>query len=183
MARAAELPEDRVRRPLRELNAFLSPLGDGAAAEVLGDLDEACDLFLFHGLILSERVEVADGMVLLPYEDVLRFVDEDIVRDFAPSGAGFHGFRSVGAVVRPFRWRPEFRRRGSVNEPAGTPAAAVLPGGGNIPGFAGGESCNAYCAARDIVGSHRRIGRAAAGPRGTESGVLSKLAGRGRRRI
>ena len=121
MARAAELPDDRVRRPLRELNAFLSPAGDGAAAEVLGDLDEACDVFLFYGLELSERIEVADGMVLLPYEDVLRFVDEEIVRNFAPSGAGFHGFRSVGAVVRPFRWRPRFRRRGSVNDPVGPP--------------------------------------------------------------
>ena len=121
MARAAELPDDRIRRPLRELNAFLSPLGDGAAAEVLGDLDQACNAFLFHGLALSERIEVADGMLLLPYEDVLRFVDEEIVRDFAPSGAGFHGFRSVGAAVRPFRWRPEFRRRGSVNDPPGPP--------------------------------------------------------------
>ena len=121
MARAAELPDDRVRRPLRELNAFLSPAGDGAAAEVLGDLDEACDVFLFYGLELSERIEVADGMALLPYPELLRFVDEEIVRNFAPSGAGFHGFRSVGAVVRPFRWRPRFRRRGSVNDPVGPP--------------------------------------------------------------
>ena len=121
MARAAELPDDRIRRPLRELNAFLSPVGDGAAAEVLGDLDEACDVFLFHGLALSERIEVADGMVLLPYGELLRFVDEDIVRDFAPSGAGFHGFRSVGAVVRPFRWRPVLRRRGGAIGPTGPP--------------------------------------------------------------
>ena len=28
-------------------------------------------------------------MVLLPYGKVLRFVDEEAVRDFAPSGAGF----------------------------------------------------------------------------------------------
>ena len=121
MARAAELPGDRIRRPLRELNAFLSATGDGVAADVLGDLDEGCDLFLFYGLALSERIEVADGMVLIPYDEVLRFVDEDTVRDFAPSGAGFHGWRGVGAAVRPFRWRPEFRRRGSVNGPLGPP--------------------------------------------------------------
>ena len=133
MARAAELPDDRIRRPLRELNAFLSPAGDGAAAEVLGSLDEACDVFLFHGLSLPERIEVEDGMRLLPYSELLRFVDEDLVRDFAPSGAGFHGWRAVGAVVRPFRWRPEFRRRGSMNEPMEPPpppffreAAALL---------------------------------------------------------
>ena len=121
MARAAELSDDRFRGALRELNAFLSPAGDGAAADVLGNLDEACDMFLFHGLTLSGRIEVADGMVLLPYGDVLRFVDQEIVENFAPSGAGFHGWRSVGAAVRPFRWWPELRRRGSVNEPVGPP--------------------------------------------------------------
>ena len=121
MARAAELSDDRIRRPLRELNAFLSPAGDEGAADVLGDLDEGCDVFLFYGLTLSERVEVANGMVLLPYGELLRFVDRELLEDFAPSGAGFHGWRSVGAVVRPFRWRPEFRRRGSVNEPVGPP--------------------------------------------------------------
>ena len=119
MARAAELPQDGFRTALRELNAFLSPIGDGAAADTLGSLDEACDAFLFYGLTLSERIEVADGMVLLPYREVLRFVDQEIVEKFAPSGAGFHGWRAVGAAVRPFRWRPEFRRRGSMNEAVG----------------------------------------------------------------
>ena len=117
MARAAELPQDRFRRALRELNAFLSPIGDGAAADTLGSLDEACDAFLFYGLALSERIEVEDGMVLLPYEEVLRFVDEETVRNFAPSGAGFHGWRPVGAVARPFRWRPELSRRANLNKP------------------------------------------------------------------
>ena len=121
MARAAELSDDHIRRPLRELNAFLSPVGDGAATDALGDLDEGCDLFLFYGLALSDRIEVADGMLLLPYDEVLRFVDEETVWDFAPSGAGFHGWRSVGAVARPFRWRPEFRRRGRLNGPVGPP--------------------------------------------------------------
>ena len=117
MARAAELLDDGLRTALRELNAFLSPVGDGTAADALGSLDEGCDVFLFYGLALSERIEVADGMVLLPYGEVLRFLDQEVVKDFAPSGAGFHGWRPVGAVARPFRWRPEFRRRGSMNEP------------------------------------------------------------------
>ena len=117
MARAAELPQDGFRTALRELNAFLSPVSDGAAADTLGSLDEACDVFLFYGLTLSERTEVEDGMVLLPYEQVLRFVDEETVRNFAPSGAGFHGWGPVGAVARPFRWRPELRRRANLNKP------------------------------------------------------------------
>ena len=121
MARAAELLDDGLRTALRELNAFLSPVGDGTAADALGSLDEGCDVFPFYGLALSERIEVADGMVLLPYGEVLRFLDQEVVKDFAPSGAEFHGWRPVGAVARPFHWRPEFRRRGSMNEPMGPP--------------------------------------------------------------
>ena len=121
MARAAELPQDGFRTALRELNAFLSPIGDGAAADTLGSLDEACDAFLFYGLTLSESIEVADGMVLLPYREVLRFVDQETVEKFAPSGAGFHGWRAVGAAVRPFRWRPELSRRPDLNKPMRPP--------------------------------------------------------------
>lgn len=75
-------------------------------------------MFLFHGLSLSARVKIEEGMALLPYEEVLRFLDQEFVGQCAPHGAGFHRWRSVGAVVRPFRWRTELRRRGSVNESA-----------------------------------------------------------------
>ena len=119
MARAAELPEDGFRTALSELNAFLSPNGDGAESVVLGVLDEGCDMLLFFGLYLPEGIKVTDGMMLLPHEEVLRFVDRDTVEKLAPFGAGIHGWRTVGAVARPFRWRPEFRRSGNVNEPMG----------------------------------------------------------------
>ena len=121
MARDAELPQDRFRTALRELNAFLSPIGDRAGAAALGSLDMAYDMFLFYGLCLPERVEVEDGMVLLPYEEVLQYLDQETVDKFAPSGAGFHGWWAVGAVVRPFRWRPEFSRRSDLNKPMRPP--------------------------------------------------------------
>lgn len=122
MARAAELSGDRFRRAARELNAFLSRAGDEEAASVLGYLDEGCDAMLFCGLAVTERINVREGMTILPYRDVLRFLDEKYVRDFAPGGAGFHGWRSVGALVRPFRWRPEFRRRGGgISDPMPLP--------------------------------------------------------------
>ena len=127
MARAAELPEDGFRTALHELNAFLSPIRDGVGAETLGSLDVAYDMLLFHGLTVSKRIEVEDGIVLLPYEEVLRFVDEETVWDFAPSFAGFQGWRAVGAVARPFRWRPEFHQRARLNGPAGPPPPPFIP--------------------------------------------------------
>ena len=117
MARASELSGDRFRAAATELNAFLGRVGQGESASVPGDLDVGYDAVLFWGLTLKERVEVADGMVLLPFEHVQTFVDRSLVEELAPPGSGFHGWRSVGAVVRPFRWKPAFYRAGYEREP------------------------------------------------------------------
>lgn len=127
MARAGELPRNGFRLASGELSAFLSPVGDGEAAGVLGNLDEGCDALLFWGLTVTERIDLDDNMAILPYAEVRRFVERRPVEELAPSGAGFHGWRSVGAVVRPFRWRPVFRRRGSFNEPMGPPEEPFFP--------------------------------------------------------
>ena len=113
MARADELSSDRFQTAARELNAFLSPASDEEVASVLGNLDEGCDVMLFCGLAVTERINVREDLAILPYRDVFRFVDVDYVRDLAPGVAGFHGWRSIGAIVRPFRWRPEFCSRGA----------------------------------------------------------------------
>ena len=133
MARTAELPGGDFRTAVRELNALLSPVGDEEATCVLGPLDEGCDLMLFYGLTVTERIDIREDMSILPYEEVRRFVDDTFVEELTPLGAGIHGWRSVGAVAKPFRWRPVFRREGSINEPASSPpgpffsdAAALL---------------------------------------------------------
>ena len=127
MARAAELPGNGFRAAAGELNAFLSPVRDGEASGVLGNLDEGCDALLFWGLTLSERIDLGDNMAILPFAEVRRFVERQVVEKLAPSGAGFHGCRSVGAVVRAFRWRPVFRRKGSFNEPMRVPRGPFFP--------------------------------------------------------
>ena len=127
MARSAELSGDRFRTATRELNAFLSPAGNDEAADVLGNLDEGCDALLFHGLAVTERIEVADGMAILPFAELQRFIDWEDLQELAPRGAGLHGWRPLGAVVRPFRWRPEFRRRGSMNGPVDAPPPMFFP--------------------------------------------------------
>ena len=129
MARAAELSGDGFRAAAGELHAFLSPLGDGEAAGVLGNLDEGCDALLFYGLSVTERIDLANGMAILPFREVRRFVKQELVEELAPTDALFHGWRSVGAVVRLFRWRPVFRRMGSLNlnEPMSAPDCPFFP--------------------------------------------------------
>ncbi len=121
MARADELPGDGFRAAASELNAFLVPAGDGESSGVLGDLDVGCDTVLFWGLTLKERIDIGEGMAILPFEQARAFVDESLVKELAPRGAGFHGWSSVGAIMRPFRWRPKFRREGSIDEDAPGP--------------------------------------------------------------
>ncbi len=126
-ARASELSGDRFRTAVRELNAFLSPPRDEDTAGVLNGLDEGCDAMLFHGLTVTERVEIGDDMAILPYGELGRFLDGEFVKELAPRNACFQGWRSVGAIVRPFPWRPAFRRRGSVNDPMTPPPGPFFP--------------------------------------------------------
>ena len=110
IARAAELSEDRFRTAAAELNRLLVPMPEAGQGGVPGELDVGFDAVLFYGLTFKHRIDIEDGIVVLPFEQIRRFVDQNLVNELAPPGAGFHGWRSLGAVVRPFHWRPEFRR-------------------------------------------------------------------------
>ena len=118
MARAAELSGDQFRTAAEELNRLLLPVDEHNSAVVPGELDAGYDAVLFYGLTFREPIEIADGMVVLPSEETRRFVDEEWIDKHVPPGAAHHGWSSIGAVVRPFRWRPVFWRTGSIREHA-----------------------------------------------------------------
>lgn len=115
MARAAEAAGDRFRVAAGDLNELLLPDWE-KPADALGNLDAGCDALLFFGLTVPDRIDVEAGMTILPFREFRRFMERELVEELAPSGAGVHNWRSLGAVVRPFRWRPRFRRAGSMNE-------------------------------------------------------------------
>ena len=116
MARAAELSEDGFRTAVAELNGLLNPMLVEGQGGVPGELDVGYDAVLFYGLTFKEQIDFADGMIILPFEQTRGFVEESLVNELAPRGAGFHGWRSLGAVVKPFRWRPAFRRTGYLKD-------------------------------------------------------------------
>ena len=95
MARAAELSGDRFRTAAGELNALLDPPTEKReCAGVPGGLDVGYDVVLFYGLTLKERIDIADGMAILPFDQVREFVDKSLVEELAPRGAVFYGWRS-----------------------------------------------------------------------------------------
>ena len=107
LARAEDHSRDHYRAAARELNAFLAPGDEEGSSGVLGGLDIGYDAVLFYGPTLTERIEVTDTLALLPFAQVRAFVEQSEVRKLAPSWSGVHGWRSVGAAVTSFRWRPE----------------------------------------------------------------------------
>lgn len=116
MARASELSGDRFRTAAAELNGLLGSVPVESPGPVPGELDAGYDAVLFYGLTFKEPIDITEGIVVLPYKQVRRFVDKRLVDELAPKAAGFHGWQSLGAVVRPFRWRPAFQRTGSLRD-------------------------------------------------------------------
>ena len=112
MARADDLSGDGFQKAANELNAFLVTGGKDKTTGVPGDLDIGYDVVLFHGLSLREKFEIGNDMTIVPFEQVRVFVDESVLEDIAPTVIKYKDWRSVGAVVKPFQWKPKFRRTG-----------------------------------------------------------------------
>ena len=121
MARADELQGDGFHEAAGELHALLDSASGGDASAVPGDLDTGYDVVLFHGLCLEEEIDIGGGLAMLPFEQARAFVGEEVLKDMAPDVARFRDWRLVGAVVRPFRWRPNFQRRGDLRDTEAEP--------------------------------------------------------------
>ena len=117
IARANDLSGDGFRKAATELNAFLVTGGKDKTTDVPGDLNVGYNVVLFHGPSLREKFEIGDDMTIVPFEQMRVFVDESVLEDVAPTVVKYNDWRSVGAVVKPFRWKPEFRRTGYEGNP------------------------------------------------------------------
>ncbi len=127
MARADELPGDGFHEAAGELHALLHSASGGNSSAEPGGLDIGYDVVLFHGLCLEEEIDIGGGLTMLPFERARAFVDEEVLKDMAPDVVRFRDWRLVGAVVRPFQWRPVFRRRGDLTETDAEPPGPFGP--------------------------------------------------------
>ena len=114
VVRSAKLPKDGFVAAATELEAFLDRAWIGRKACVPGNLDTGYDAVLFYGLNIKKRIDIANDMAIYPFEQVHAFVEKSLIKELAPQGAGLHGWQSVGAVVRPFQWKPKFCREGNI---------------------------------------------------------------------
>ena len=121
MARADELPGEGFEAAAGELHALLDSSTGGDAGGVPGDLDIGYNSVLFHGLCLEEEIDIGGGLRMLPFERARAFLDEEVLKDMAPDVVRYRDWRLVGAVVKPFPWRPVFQRRGDLRDTEAEP--------------------------------------------------------------
>ena len=77
MVRVSELSGDRFRAAAGTMNAFLAPAGEAGSAELPDGFDIEYDAVPFYGMALCEGIDVTYGIMLLPFDQVRAFVDED----------------------------------------------------------------------------------------------------------
>ena len=105
MTRGRELPEDGFRVACRELEGLLGP--DGADDTM--QLNTGFHVVVFYGLRFEGEITITEDMRIVPFEKVRDYVDEGILRPFSPNLTVPTPWDPVGAIVKSFEWRPEFR--------------------------------------------------------------------------
>ena len=81
------------------------------------DLTVAHHVLLFYGLQLTDQLEIADDMTAVPLDSTEAFLNRQELEAVAPHVVRGHGWRSVGAILRPVQWAPSFVRPGDESEP------------------------------------------------------------------
>ena len=116
MARATEVSEDGFRVAASELETLLAPERKGEPAPVQGDLTVGYHAALFEGLRVDDEIRVTNEVKIVPFAHLAEFVNDSALQGVVPEKLRSSRRKSVGAIVKPFRWKPEFRARGEDRE-------------------------------------------------------------------
>ncbi len=108
--RATRLSGDRFHKVACELNLLLMQDTNAEPLELPTEINHGIHAVLFWGLDLTEPVCIETGMAILPFKELVAFLDKKQVEKLAPPGSLFHNFRSIGAVVQPFRWNTQLSK-------------------------------------------------------------------------
>lgn len=94
-----------------ELGSILDLSSTTLEVDVPNGLDLGYDLLLFHGPEIGNEFEIQEGLVVKPAAALSDYLDREWIRDFVPEEMDRRDWRQIGAVVRPFNWRPAFWRK------------------------------------------------------------------------
>ena len=106
MCRAKQVGEDGFGIASRELKSLPDLSLEEGADPNSNDLTEGYHVLLFYGLQLNEKVEIADGVIAMPLELTGAFLNRNVLHHAAPSIVSDNNWKAVGAIVKPFAWKP-----------------------------------------------------------------------------
>ena len=99
-----------------ELGSILDLSSTTLEIDVPNGLDLGYDLLLFYGPEIRDGFEIREGLIVKPAAVLSDYLDREWIRDFVPEEMDRRDWRLIGAVVRPFKWRPAFRRKTEYRE-------------------------------------------------------------------
>ncbi|MFC4217201.1 HEPN domain-containing protein [Pseudophaeobacter arcticus] len=99
-----------------ELGSVLDLSSTTLEIDVPNGLGLGYDLLLFHGPEIRNEFEIQEGLIVKPAAVLSDYLDREWIRDFVPEEMDRRDWRQIGAVVRPFHWRPVFRRKTDYRE-------------------------------------------------------------------
>ncbi|WP_436397721.1 hypothetical protein [Roseobacter sp. S98] len=116
LERALDHGDGGYRKAANELGSILDLSSTTLEVDVPNGLDLGYDFLLFHGPEIGNEFEIQEGLVVKPAAALSDYLDREWLRDFVPAEMDRRDWRQIGAVVRPFKWRPAFRRKTDYRE-------------------------------------------------------------------
>ncbi|WP_162932909.1 HEPN domain-containing protein [Roseovarius sp. EL26] len=104
------------RKAANELGAILELSSTTLDVDVPNGLDVGYDLLLFHGPEIHNEFEIQEGLIVKPAAMLSDYLERHWIRDFVPREMDRRDWRQIGAVLRPFHWRPVFRNKADYRE-------------------------------------------------------------------
>lgn len=114
MARRKVSSEKCFDGAVTELNSLLQLSRRKRSSPLPNDLDLGFDIALFHGAHIQNVVDLGEGYSLMPYSQLSEYIDNKWLEDLAPDQIRHRNFKSICAIVHPFRWKPEIRDKNSM---------------------------------------------------------------------
>lgn len=116
LERAHDHGDGGYKKAANELGSVLDLSSTTLEVDVPNGLDLGYDLLLFHGPEIHNEFEIQEGLIVKPAAVLSDYLDREWIRDFVPEEMDRRDWRQIGAVVRPFQWRPAFRRKTDYRE-------------------------------------------------------------------
>ena len=116
IGRAQQVGKDGFKVASRELKSLLDLSLEEGFGPVPNNLAVGYHVSLFYGLQLSEDVEIAGDLIAVPLEKTSVFLNRDVLQSVAPSIASANRWKAVGAILKPFPWKPRLFSPGDESE-------------------------------------------------------------------